>query len=90
MDKLDGVYKKGDKLSDILDSIKVEESLDVKLLRDLPLNKPFISKMIIDYYDASESVVYKVLKSLVRDGILEKSKGSFLKRNNITVYTRIK
>jgi predicted transcriptional regulator len=77
-------------LSDFLSNVKVEETLESKLLRDLPLNKPFTTKSITEFYKVTKNTVYPLLNKLESSGILTKSKGNFLDRNNVTIYQRIK
>lgn len=77
-------------LSDILDSIPVEETLEDKLKKELPLNKPFSAKIISQYYKANKNAMYRTLENLTHIGILEKSRGNYDGRNNVTLYRRIK
>jgi len=77
-------------LADILSSVKVEETLESKLLKELPLHKPFTTKVLVDYYKVSKNVIYPLLNKLESSGILTKSKGNFSNKNNVTIYQRVK
>jgi len=77
-------------LSDFLSNVKVEETLESKLLKELPLHKPFTTKVLVDYYKVSKNVIYPLLNKLESSGILTKSKGNFSNKNNVTIYQRVK
>lgn len=77
-------------LTGLLDKIISTPTLEERLLKDLPKNKKFTVKVLMEYYKISKNVIYPTVHRLEEQGILKKSKGNFANRNNVTVYERIK
>lgn len=77
-------------LSGLLDSIPSDLSLDEKLLKDLPIGKKFTMRILMDYYNITESTLHKPILRLLSDGYLKKTKGNFNNRNNVIIYERIR
>lgn len=77
-------------LSNILESIPSDDTLESKILKELPLHKKFSMKVLTDYYNVSKNVMYPIILKLTQNGTLVKSRGNFANRNNTVIYERIK
>jgi DNA-binding GntR family transcriptional regulator len=77
-------------LEGLLDSIPVDETLEDKIKRELPLNKKTDTRTLCEYYKVSKNVIYPVLNKLVSEGTLQKGKGNFANRNNVNLFWRVK
>ena len=77
-------------LSELLDTVTIQKTLEEIFMEEMPLDKPFTTRFIKDYFKVTKNTIYPLIRKLEDEGIVSRTKGNFANRNNVVIYRRVK